>query len=123
ATKLHLLAVEVGDELHVAASQVEDLALYARLEVARKLAAEAQERPVELELALVHAARELRAAEGLLVLRVRHVLAGERGEALELLLAALARRLGDERVDVVGEELERVLLGVLLAHEEERRAR
>src|SRR5207253_6113566 len=50
-------------------------------------------------------------------------LAAEAREVLELALAPLARRVRDERVDVVGEELERPALAVLLAHEEERRLR
>ena len=41
-------------------------------------------------------------------------------EAGELAPPALARRVRDDRVDVVGEELERPPLAVLLAHEEER---
>src|SRR5207302_9952473 len=66
---------------------------------------------------------ELRAQERLDRLRVRDVVACKGGEALELLPAALARCAGDLGVDVVGEELERMLLAVLLAHEEERRVR
>src|SRR5690349_12155327 len=62
---------------------------------------------------------ELRPLEGGRVLRVWH-LAGEALEARELLLAPLTRRLGDRGIVVVGEELERRRLAVLLAHEEER---
>ena len=66
---------------------------------------------------------ELRAEERLDRLRIRDVLSGEGGERLELPLAPFARRLGDRRVDVVGEELERMRLERLFAHEEQRRAR
>src|SRR6185312_6964721 len=60
--------------------------------------------------------------EGGLVLGVWHLRA-EAGEPRELLPATLARRVGDERVVVIGEELERRRLAVLLAHEEERYVR
>src|SRR5215211_5295641 len=87
------------------------------LELVRQLAPQrdglAEPRPDRLRL-------ELRAQERVLRLRVRH-LAPERLEPLELLLASLARRLRDRGIDVVGEELERARLAVLLAHEDERR--
>ena len=65
---------------------------------------------------------ELRALERRRVLRVGHLLA-ELGERGELAPAPLARGAGDLLVDVVGEELERRLLAVLLAHEQHRRER
>src|SRR3954463_8319522 len=62
---------------------------------------------------------ELRALERRRILRVGN-LAAEAAEARELALAPFTRRLGDRRVVVVGEELERRTLSVLLAHEEQR---
>ena len=73
-------------------------------------------RPLGLALA-----RELRALERLRILRVGDLLAGELGERGELAAAPLARRVRDLLVDVVGEELERRPLAVLLAHEQHRR--
>src|SRR5205823_4406213 len=119
ATELHLPAPEVGDELDVAPPQSQDLVLDGRLELARELAAKPEQAAVEGELLLVELPGELRAQKGLLGLRVGQVAAAEGGEALELLPAAFARGSRDCRVDVVGEELERVLLRVFLAHEEE----
>src|SRR6185437_6705127 len=61
--------------------------------------------------------------EGRGILGVGHLFAGEGREPGELAPAALTRRLCDRRVDVVGEELERRLLVVLLPLEEQRRTR
>ncbi len=67
----------------------------------------------------IAAPRELRALERRHVLRIGDLTA-ELGERLELPAPAVARGLGDLVVDVVGEELERRLLAVLLAHEQHR---
>src|SRR5436190_6249589 len=116
--QLHAFVAKVGNESRRPTAQREHLPVRLDVELARKLAAQAQELAVErLRLARL----ELRALERLARLRVREVFAGERAELRELALAALARRVGDERVDVVGEELERPRLVVLLALEEERR--
>jgi hypothetical protein len=61
--------------------------------------------------------------EGGRVLRVGHLLLAELLEGGELAPAALAGGGGDLLVDVVGEELERRVLAVLLALEEHRRER
>src|SRR5581483_3274959 len=87
------------------------------VELARQLATQAEQLPVE-RVGLLRV--ELRAEERGQRLRVRHLLAREGGELLELAPSARARRLGDRGVDVVGEELERAPLEVLLAHEQER---
>ena len=88
------------------------------LQLARELAPQ----PQQLERTAPPACRgvEPRPLEGRRVLRVGQ-LAREAGEVGELAPPALARRVGDERIDVVGEVLERRGLAVLLALEEERR--
>ena len=63
-------------------------------------------------------ARQLRAREGLGVLRIGDLLARELGERGELAPAPLAGRDGDLLVDVVGEELKRSTFAVLLALEQ-----
>ena len=88
----------------------------------RQLPAHAQQLPVQLAQTLRLAlARQLGALEGGGVLRVGHLFPGERGERRELAPAPLARGVGDLRVDVVREELERRPLAVFLALEEHRR--
>ena len=75
------------------------------------------------ELVVAALGMHLRALECLARLRVRYLLAPERVERRELLAAALAHGFGDRGVVVVGEELERPLLAVLLALEEQRDVR
>ena len=84
----------------------------------RQRPARAQQRGVERAQLRAPAARELGALEGGRVLRIGHLLAGELGEGGELLAAALAGRVGHALVDVIGEELKRSALAVLLAHEQ-----
>src|SRR5207248_1762710 len=96
ATELHLLPLEVGDELRAAAAQPQQGAVELGLELPRQLAPQPQQTAVEREPLLVLLPGELRVEERLLRLGIGHVLAGEGGEALELLPPALARRLGDE---------------------------
>src|SRR5437667_10322079 len=99
---IHGHPVEVNHGRARAAARAQARAVDLDLELVRQLAAESDRfaEPVHGRAGL-----ELRAQERLLVLRVGH-LALEAGEVRELLLAPLARRGGDERVDVVGEELE-----------------
>src|SRR5207253_10212498 len=78
ATKLHLPALEVGDDLDAAPAQPQHPALDADLRLPRQLVPEPEQAAVERELALVGLPGELRAEEGLRGLRVGHVLACER---------------------------------------------
>src|SRR5438105_6530823 len=89
--ELHGPGAEVRHELDAASSQAQHLSVDARLELARQLAPEAQQLLVPGAHFRILAPRELRAQERLLRLRVGDVLAGERGELLELLLASLPR--------------------------------
>ena len=123
ARDVHRGAGEVGQQRALAAADgqpagalVEDDLVHVPR---RQLAAGAQQLRVQLEQALRLArARQLRALEGRDVLRVGHLLAAELGEGGELAPAALAGRVGDLGVDVVGEELKRRPLAVLLALEQ-----
>ena len=89
----------------------------------REVAAGAQERRVQLSEAGLALARELGRLERLRVLGIGDLAAAELGERRELAPAALARGGRDVLVDVVGEELERRLLAVLVALEDHRRER
>src|SRR6185437_8758015 len=85
--ELHRLAVEVGDERHVAAAERENATVDPRVELARQLAPQAKQLAVQ-RLGL--ARREPGPRERLARLRVGDVLAGERCELRELAPAALA---------------------------------
>jgi len=63
-------------------------------------------------------AGELGALEGRDVLRIGHLGAAELGERGELAAPALAGRVGDLGIDVVGKELKRRPFAVLLALEQ-----
>ena len=73
-------------------------------------------------MAAIPVAGQLGALEGRRILGVGHAL-GEGGKGRELAAAALAGGHGDLLIDVIGEELKRSQLAVLLAHEELRRER
>src|SRR5919205_1416758 len=118
-TQLDRLVGEVGDELDAAATQPNRPRRLVDLHVdrPRQLAVQGDQLAVEGPQLLVRLrAVELRALERGGILGIRHVLPGEGGETRELAPAPLARRLRDRRVDMVGEELERPPLAVLLAH-------
>ena len=106
--QLDLERAEVDGQTGAAAAQLEPArALVERdVELPRKLAAEAEQ-------PLRRADRRspwggLRALERLGAPAGRHVVGGEARETGELAPAALAGGVRDERVDVIGEELERL---------------
>ena len=89
----------------------------------RQAPADREQSRVQIGELWIARARQLRALERLRVLRVGNLVRGERRERRELRAPALAGGVGDQRVDVVGEELERRVLAVLLAHEQQRHER
>src|SRR6266566_8555884 len=118
-----MLCAKVRDELGVPPPKVQPLRSVAGLDDLQRARQHAAKRE-QLAIQRLGLARlELRAEKRLDRLRIGHVLARERGERLELLSTSLPRRFGDARIDVIREELKGPLLEVLLAHEEQRRAR
>src|SRR3954469_11596551 len=100
--ELHGPTLEVGDEARASAGERQPPPVRLDLQLLWKLAPQAQQLAGER----VGLARlDPRGLERRERLRVGHVLARERRELCELPPPPLARRVGDERVDVVGEEL------------------
>src|SRR4029077_1438225 len=110
--ELRRLRREVDDERRVPAPQRQRLPPDFRPHYAGQPTSKGEQPAVVVSHPRRLAPGELRAAEGLRVLRVGDVVAGERRPRRELPPAALAGRLRGRRVDVVGEELERIRLAV-----------
>jgi hypothetical protein len=87
---------------------------------ARELRSQPEQLGMERRRSLVTLPGQLGREEGRFGLRIGHLLPRELGEGGELPAAALPGRGGDVLVDVVGEELERRPLAVLVAHEDHR---
>src|SRR6185312_15431762 len=99
--EFHVPVAEVGHERRAATSEPEHLRVLVgfRLELARQLAAQREQRSVE-RIGLSRA--ELRPQERLELLRVGNLFTRERREVGELPPPALARRLRDGRIDEIG---------------------
>src|SRR6476646_6126385 len=97
----YTLRAKVRDELGVSSPQVQPLRGLIDLDDLQ-LAGQRAAKREQIAIPPIGLARlELRAEKGLDGLRVRHVLARERGERLELLPPAPAGRFGDCRIDVI----------------------